>query len=66
MSSQYVAVKDKYVDNHLMTLERMGIKYKLFAHDDIWCVVRMYGFNGTNGYNRTYDLALKAVGVIVE
>jgi len=66
MASRFVAIKDKEIGDVLQSLDRLGIKYDYFGHDDIWSVVKMHGFNGVSTRQRTYEQALKIVGVVEE
>ena len=66
MANRFVAIKDEDITDVLGSLDRLGIKYDYFGHNDIWSVVKMYGFSGVSSNQRTYDNALKIVGVVEE
>ena len=63
MVARYVAVKDSEAHDIMAALDVLGIKYDYFGHDEVWSVIKMYSFNSVNGWQRTYEQALKKVGV---
>ena len=64
MSARYVAVKDEDAHAIIDALERMKIKHEYYGHDEIWSVIKMHNFDRVSNDQRTYDAALKLVGVV--
>lgn len=63
MVARYVAIKDDEALAVMLALDKVGITYEYFGHDDVWSVIKMLKFNSVNGLQSTYNMALNAVGV---
>ncbi len=64
MVSKFIAVKDRNAVDIIISLDALGIKYDYYGHDEIWSVIEIRGFNSASSNQRTYDNALKMVGVV--
>ena len=64
MVAKYIAVKEgNEIHDIIESLERLGIKYDYYGHDKVWSVLKIHGFNSVSTAQRTYEMALKIVGV---
>ena len=70
MVSRYIAVKYNEAHEIMSALDKVGITYDYYGHDEIWSVIKMHIVDSplgrANSWQRTYERALLKVGVVEE